>query len=118
MRGNRMSMVFKSSIAAILICVCCRPAAAAAGETPGADAMLAIRLSEMATASLSGTATDAHWRQCAALMEAAAKADASQARYWRLLADARIHLGQDKEALEALTGFRRLEPRDQFAQLQ
>lgn len=91
----------------------------ARAEVRATDAALALRMVDIARATLANRGPDeASLRQAAALLSGATRLDPSQARYPRLLADARAQLGDVEGTLVALAAYRRLSPHDQHAQVQ
>ena len=58
------------------------------------------------------------FRQAAALLEAATKLDPNQPRFWRLLAEAELQLGDREGAIAALNGYRAIVPQDAVVQVQ
>src|SRR5690606_27544901 len=94
-------------------------AAAPAQSGPsGADVTLAVRLSDLAQAtlvqqrlkdgSLTPPPTEAHLRLAAALLDGARRLHPDEPRYLRLLADALVRTRDDAAALEVVTAYRRL----------
>jgi tetratricopeptide (TPR) repeat protein len=90
------------------------PAAVAAGQ-----AALAERFAEMAHRVLRGERLgEAEFRQAAALLRAAATLSPAEPRFWRLLVEAELQLGNGDGALSALQGYRKIAPNDRVAQIQ
>lgn len=91
---------------------------AAAAVPPSPEAALAPRFETLAQVVLREKPEAARWRQAAVLLEAAHRCDPAEARYLRLLADARLQLQDSEGALRALNGYRKLRPDDCVAQLE
>lgn len=91
-----------------------------------ANAALAERLSEFARQALrQDVVTRATWDQAVALHRATVRLDPREPRYWRLLAEAELAVGNRDEAIAALNSYRAARGRsddaateDQFAQAQ
>jgi tetratricopeptide (TPR) repeat protein len=79
---------------------------------------LADRAAEMAQLIIRDNLGDSAFRQAAALLEAATRLDPNDPRYWRLLTDAKLQLGDRAGALAALAGYRAIAPHDAVAQVQ
>ena len=81
--------------------------------------VLAERLYEMAQSKLREAAvTEPMWRQAAALLQAASRVSPKDPRFPRLLAEARLKVGDVDGAIEALAAYRRIDPADRIAQIQ
>lgn len=90
------------------------PQIVAAGQT-----VLAERFAEMAQRGLRGERIgQAEFRQSAALLRAATTLNPAEPRFWRLLTEAELQLGNGEGALSALQGYRKIAPDDRVAQVQ
>lgn len=100
-----------------------QPADAAAELDPeivaAGQVALAEKFAEMAQQALRGGRLDEpEFRQSAALLRAAATLNPGEPRYWRLLTEAELQLGNRDGALSALQGYRKIAPQDRVAQIQ
>jgi predicted Zn-dependent protease len=83
------------------------------------DPALAERLSEFAQFRLrQSQVTEPMWRQAAALLNAASRLSPNDARFPRLLVEARLKVGDTDGALDALNAYRKADPADRIAQIQ
>lgn len=90
------------------------PEVLAAGQ-----AALAENFAEMAQLALRGERLgEPEFRQAAALLRAAANLKPGEPRFWRLLVEAELQLGNREGALSALQGYRKIAPDDRVAQIQ
>ncbi|HZZ43898.1 MAG TPA: hypothetical protein VFE58_13255 [Tepidisphaeraceae bacterium] len=86
--------------------------------TPG-DAALAARFAEMGRDALRGkTIPEPSWRASAAMLAAASKLDPSDARYPRLLVDARLQTQDREGAIDALKAWLKADPTNVSARVQ
>jgi tetratricopeptide (TPR) repeat protein len=86
--------------------------------TPG-DAALAARFADLARESLrTKTIAEPSWRASAAMLQAANRLDPGDARYPRLLVDARLQAGDRDGAIDAIKAWLRASPANVSAQTQ
>jgi tetratricopeptide (TPR) repeat protein len=94
-----------------------QPAVPEAPQTP--NSALAERLTETASVLLrTHHDTPAIWQYGIALLKSAMRLAPDEPRYARFLIEAAQRSGDSKEAIKAINDYRKLDPNDEFAQLQ